>query len=64
MATLHSFTSANPFYKGASMRELATLFEVPLTTVKDRIVGWLPVPSGTARMSIRSRTRQVDWFPS
>jgi hypothetical protein len=42
MATLHSFTSANPFYKGASMRELATLFEVPLTTVKDRIVGLAP----------------------
>jgi hypothetical protein len=42
MATLSSFTAANPFYGGCTLRELATLFKMPLATVKDRIVGLAP----------------------
>jgi hypothetical protein len=61
MATLQNFSDANPFYKGASIRELATLFAMPMTTVKDRIVGLPPCArrNGTDVYSIPEAARRL-----
>jgi hypothetical protein len=54
-------TEANSFYQGASLRELATLFVLPLTTVKDRLVGLPPCArrNGTDVYAIPDAARRL-----